>query len=288
MTTRISGVQCLVMTPFTAQHEIDEEGLCNGIDFALDGGVDGIVVIGRVGEYNGLTMAERKRTIDVAKTHIAGRAPLGFGVMDATYDEGLELAHYGAQTGVDYVLSRGAIDQNPVEYFAALSSELPTAIYDYAEERELSTEEVLPILEECDDLVAIKITGQLEKIAELKEHTDLPLLCGWDTRSFLAYRFGAHGVVSGSAAVFPKHEVELCRLCMAERWDDAANLFYGRILPCLHHCVSFPYSAAAFKTVLTWHGVIKNPRTRERPYLPLNEIRRSELRRAVDWAGMLE
>ena len=287
MIDRISGVQCLVMTPFTAQDELDEQGLRNGIDFALDGGANGVVIIGRIGEYYGLTMDERKRAIDVAKAHVAGRAPLAFGVMDATFDEGVELARYGARAGVDYVLSRGAVDRGHVEYFSALSAELATMAYDYSENRELGTEEIVAILENCDNLVGIKVSGEPDKIVELKKHTDLPILCGWDVMSFLAYGFGSEGVVSGSAAVFPRHEVELYELCMAKKWKEAADLFFGRILPCMNYCVNDPYGPAACKTVLQWQGVLDDPRPRL-PFKPINETRRAELRRAVEWAGLLQ
>lgn len=287
MPTRISGVQCLVMTPFTAQDKLDEEGLCSGIDFALDGGADGIVVIGRIGEYYGLSMEERKRVIEVAQAHVRGRAPLGFGIIDATYNEGLELARHGAKVGVDFVLSRGATDRKPLEYFMAVSAELPTMIYDFAENRELSTEEVLPVLEQCSNLVAVKVSGTADKIPELRKHSDLPLLCGWDTMSFLAYRLGSNGVVSGSAAVIPKHEVELYQLCSANKWNEAADLFLGRILPCINSCVDDPYGSAACKQVLVWQGVLKHSSAR-RPFRSLNEVRRAELRRVLEWTGVLK
>ena len=286
MSTNITGVQCLVMTPFTAQDDIDEEGFRKGIDFALDGGADGIVVIGRVGEYYGLTVEERKRAIDIAQAHVAGRAPLGFGVMDATYDEGLDLTRYGAKLGVDFVLSRGAVDRDPVEYYAAISAELPTIIYDYAEKRQLTIKEVLSVLGKCDNLVGAKISGPPDKIGELKKHTELPLLCGWDMQSHLAYRFGADGVVSGSAAVFPKLHTKHSQLCVAGRWDEAADLFFGRILPCMNYLGADPYGPAAYKTVLMWQGVIKNPRPRP-PFEPLNPTRQAILRQVIEWAGLL-
>jgi dihydrodipicolinate synthase/N-acetylneuraminate lyase len=104
--------------------------------------------------------------------------------------------------------------------------------------------------------------------------------------SFLAYGFGSEGVVSGSAAVFPKHEVELYHLCMAKKWKEAADLFYGHILPLLNYCLNDPYGPAACKTVLQWQGVVSDPRPRP-PFKPINETRRNQLRRAVEWAGLL-
>jgi 4-hydroxy-tetrahydrodipicolinate synthase len=274
------------MTPFTAQDELDEDGLCNSIDFALDNGGDGVVVIGRIGEFYGLTMDERKRAIDVAKAHVAGRAPVGFGVMDATYDVGIELARHGARVGMDFVLSRGAVDRNPVEYFKALSAELPTLAYDYAEERELPIEEVVPIMEACDNLVAFKVSGTSDKIAAMKEHTDMPILCGWDTQSLLAYTFGAVGVVSGSAAVFPTHEVEIYRLCMEKKWDEATDLFHKHILPIMNLSTADPHGPSACKSILMWQGIIENPRVRA-PFQPMGENRTEELRRTLRWCGML-
>jgi dihydrodipicolinate synthase/N-acetylneuraminate lyase len=74
---------------------------------------------------------------------------------------------------------------------------------------------------------------------------------------------------------------------MARKWEEAADLFFGRILPFMNYCVNDPYGPAACKTVLHWQGVVDDPRPRP-PFKPIGEARRGELSRAVEWAGLLQ
>ena len=71
---RLSGVNALLMTPFTATEEVDENSLRREIDHVIDAEVNSVVAMGRAGEYEYLTMEERRRIMGVVVGHVAGRA----------------------------------------------------------------------------------------------------------------------------------------------------------------------------------------------------------------------
>jgi 4-hydroxy-tetrahydrodipicolinate synthase len=58
----LKGVNTLLMTPFTETGEIDEKSLCRHIDHVIDGGANSLVAMGKIGEFDVLTMEERRRT----------------------------------------------------------------------------------------------------------------------------------------------------------------------------------------------------------------------------------
>ena len=87
--------------------------------------------------------------------------------------------------------------------------------------------DILPLTRQTENIVALKISGIPDKNYEAKQLLGIPILCGWDLMSLLAYRMGADGVTSGSATLVPEHEVRLYTLVKEGRWDDARDLYYG-------------------------------------------------------------
>ena len=126
--------------------------------------------------------------------------------------------------------------------------------YDQGVRGEMSIEgDILPLRRKVDNMVALKISGNPDKHHEAKRLLDIPVLCGWDLMSLLAYEMGSDGVISGSATLVPQHEVRLFELAMAKEWDEARELYYDKIVPLLNYCTfdPFAYSAAADSAALT-------------------------------------
>ena len=85
----LHGVNCLLMTPFTERGTVDEESLCRLIDHVIEGGATSLVAMGKIGEFEILTMDERRETMQVVMDHVGGRVPVGFGIINASYTDGL-------------------------------------------------------------------------------------------------------------------------------------------------------------------------------------------------------
>jgi 4-hydroxy-tetrahydrodipicolinate synthase len=54
----------------------------------------------------------------------------------------------------------------------------------------------------------------------------LEVICGSDDTFVEAMLMGAVGWIAGMANAFPEESVELYRLCAAERWREAVELYY--------------------------------------------------------------
>lgn len=161
-------------------------------------------------------------------------------------------------------------------------------LYDQGLRGEVSIRrDILPLTMKTENIIALKISGIPDKNCEAKQLLDIPVLCGWDMMSFLAYRMGADGVISGSATLVPEHEVRLYSLVMEHRWDEARGLYYDKLLPILNYCTFDPHAYSVCKYILKYMGVIENPAVRP-PNPDAGEVRAHEVYQVLKRMGVLE
>ncbi|MET0787210.1 MAG: dihydrodipicolinate synthase family protein, partial [Paenisporosarcina sp.] len=98
---KLRGSICPVITPFTESGEIDEKTFVELINWQIESGSHGISVTGTSGEPSSLTLAERKRVMDLAKETINGRVFFAPGTGSTNHDETMELTKYAEEIGAD-------------------------------------------------------------------------------------------------------------------------------------------------------------------------------------------
>jgi 2-keto-3-deoxy-L-arabinonate dehydratase len=74
--TAFTGVFPIAPTPFTAEGELDLDGMRRVLDCMIDQGVDGICILANYSEQFLLTDAERDQLLEVSLPHVAGRVPV--------------------------------------------------------------------------------------------------------------------------------------------------------------------------------------------------------------------
>src|SRR5689334_2690374 len=72
----LEGISPPLVTPLQANGELDEPGLRRLVDYVIEGGVNGIVVLGSSGEAALLLPEVRRRVIEVAIEQASGRVPI--------------------------------------------------------------------------------------------------------------------------------------------------------------------------------------------------------------------
>jgi len=80
---RLRGVWNILPTPFTDDGALDDAGIRSLVDFVAGTGVDGLTVLGVMGEVTRLSDDERTRVIGTAIRHAAGRVPICVGVRES-------------------------------------------------------------------------------------------------------------------------------------------------------------------------------------------------------------
>ena len=184
-------------------------------------------------------------------------------------------------------MSRPPVDGDVSDYFLRLADTIPVMLYDLGEQGELSIEgDILPMTEKTENIIALKISGLPDKHHEAKRLLDIPVLCGWDLMSLIAYQMGSDGVISGSATLVPQDEVRLYELAMEKRWDEARRLYYGKLVPLLNYCTFDPHAYSVSKYVLYWKGIIDSPAVRA-PNPDAGAVRRKEVYEVLKMTGVL-
>jgi 4-hydroxy-tetrahydrodipicolinate synthase len=117
----IHGNNVIVTTPFDKALEVDEAGFCRQLDFVVDSGADGVIILGTTGEFFSLDRKEKGRLVKLAAERLRGKANLIVGVGDTCLREAIALAQLGKEHGADAILA-------PAPYFMAW---MPSGITEY-------------------------------------------------------------------------------------------------------------------------------------------------------------
>lgn len=83
---------------------IDFEGCGKVYEHLIEGGVDGILLLGSIGEFFALTMEQKKELIRFAVDKIAHRTQLIVGTTSMVFEELLALSRFAGEEGADAII----------------------------------------------------------------------------------------------------------------------------------------------------------------------------------------
>ena len=99
------GIWAAALNPFNDDLSLNETGLRANIRHWIDDlHIRGLFVAGKQGEFFSMSLAERKRNIDVAVDECGAKASVIVSVSDQNMNTALELAHYAQSVGADYIV----------------------------------------------------------------------------------------------------------------------------------------------------------------------------------------
>jgi 4-hydroxy-tetrahydrodipicolinate synthase len=104
MTSELGGVIPITVTPFDDRGEIDEASIQTLVEFEIRCGVDGLNVLGIMGEFQKLTEAERRRVAACFIRAVAGRVPVVVGTSHGGTGVAIELSRAAAAAGAAAVM----------------------------------------------------------------------------------------------------------------------------------------------------------------------------------------
>jgi 4-hydroxy-tetrahydrodipicolinate synthase len=275
---KLTGLIPPIITPLTAEREVDGHALREVIEFQLDAGAQGIFVLGSSGEAIYLDDDERHLVARTARDAIGGRVPLLVGALAPTVRRVVQQFGVVGASRPDAFVVTGpfyaqASHAELAAHFriAAAESDRPVVAYDipgnvgYA----LPAEVTAPLLAD-GTLAGLKdSSGDTEKFArlaaELGADRDAALLSGADTTALAALAAGAEGFVPGLANVRPDLFVAL--LDAHRAGDDARAAALQRAIASLnglfrigmqHGLGRHASEIGGMKHVLAARGVIRH------------------------------
>ncbi len=193
------------VTAFDSNGYLDHEAQRSLYDYLILGGVNGILILGSIGEFFAIPMDQKKELIKVAASHINKRTQLLVGTASMDVNETIELSKYAYDLGADGVVVVspfyfGLTDQSIEEYYDYLAKECPIDMYLYnfpdRTGYEITPVVALNLVRKHKNIVGIKDTiAGMDHTRELiklikPEYPDFKIYSGFDDNF-------AHNVISG-------------------------------------------------------------------------------------------
>jgi 4-hydroxy-tetrahydrodipicolinate synthase len=244
--TRIdwSGVFPAATTQFKPDLSIDYEATQRVQDALIKDGVNGLIIMGTVGEGNSLDADEKRRMITATVEAARGRVPVIVGVSEMTTPRAAMLARDAEKLGANGLMVLPAMVYVPQEeelitHFrtVAEATALPIMLYNNPPAYRVNISfETLRRLSALSNIVCIK-----ESSTDTRRFTDLfnavgdryiPF-AGLDDVALEGAVLGARGWVSGLTNAFPKESLALWQAAIAGDLETARTI-YRWFMPLLH------------------------------------------------------
>ena len=176
----LRGIWAAALTPFTPDLALDEEGLRRNLrHWYRDLGISGIFVSGKQGEFFSMSLAERKRTFEIAVEE-ASDAGGAYGTIlscsDQNLDTVLELAGHAQAIGGDYIVVHSPllhfghdVEATVYEYYRHIADQVDIgiALWSHPDAGYLMSPELCARLAELPNIVAIKYSVPREMYVKL-------------------------------------------------------------------------------------------------------------------------
>jgi len=288
-TARWQGVYPAVTTKFKTDLSLDFDAMAEHLEFQLDAGVHGVIILGSLGENSTLNMDEKLQLTEFFIRKVNGRVPLLACIAESDTRQACLYASRAEAMGIDGFMllppMRYPSDQRETMSYleeVAAASAVPIMLYNnpVAYGTDLSPAD-FKTLAANPKFVAIKeSSANTRRIPEIRRKTGdrYAIFCGVDDLAFESFTLGAVGWVAGLVVAFPRETVRIYDLMMANKWAEAREI-YEWFLPLLNLDIG-PKFVQQIKLVEEMVGV-GSARVRS-PRLALSEPEVERVRQIVE------
>lgn len=176
----LRGLWAATLTPFEPGNlSMDEAGFRRNFRHWVDTlKIAGLFVTGKQGEFFSMSVAERKRSFEIAVDECGDKAGTIMSTSDENLDTVLELSRHAQNIGADYVIIHSpplyfhrSVDAVLYEYYRHLSEQLDIgiAIWHQPDYGYVMSPELCARIAELPNIVAIKYSVERELYAKLTE-----------------------------------------------------------------------------------------------------------------------
>lgn len=240
---RFYGILAAMVTPFTADHRVDEPATRALVNSLIDGGVHGLIPTGSTGEFPTMTMDERKQVLELTLEAAKGRVPVIPHTGAVATREVVALSRHARQAGAQGVMIvppyyEPLSEEDVRTHYATVAEavDLPIMLYNIPSCSGFAfrPEFVLRLNAEIPSIQSVKdSTGDARALQEMLVACgqQITVFNGWDTLSLFGLVAGAAGCVWGAANVIPRECVALYELVVRKRDLAGATDLWTRMLP---------------------------------------------------------
>lgn len=238
---KLEGTTVAMVTPFTREDKVDEEGMRENMNYLLERGVNGLLAAGTTGESATITHQEQKKMMEILVDEVKGKAAAVAGAGSNSSKEALDLVKYAEDIGADYALVITPYYNKPqqhglYEHYKMLSEsvDIPMIVYNVPSRTGTDIDvETIGQVAQLDNIVAIKEANpDLDKVSQtihkLKslDVDDFLILSGNDNLTLPMISQGCNGVISVVGNVDPARMSEMVKKAIEGDFQRAKDLHY--------------------------------------------------------------
>jgi 4-hydroxy-tetrahydrodipicolinate synthase len=207
MVATFRGSYSVTVTPFTAERSaIDVEALRQFMDWQVESGVPGVIVLGTTGEYLTVSDVERALIVETAVKQVAGRARVLVGTMNAHTPNAVRYSKQAEELGADGLMVLPPYYYTPTDdeiwrYYRAISEAVSVPIMLYnnpvTANVDMSAALVARLTRDFENIRYIKESSQdLARVRDVIEATDGVMNVYAGERPVDSFLLGAVGYVN--------------------------------------------------------------------------------------------
>lgn len=291
--SKFSGVYTIMPTPFGTDGSLDLESLATLTDFLVQLGVDGLVVLGVMGEAPKLSQREQDEVIRETVKAAKGRVPVFAGSGAEGTDLAVEKSLNALSLGASGLLIAPPPVQNDAvifEYYRRIDAAVDGLImlHDYpaATDIKLSPQLVAKLHDELAHVSVIKLeeTPSAPKVSAIRAlGSDISIVGGLGGMFFLEeLERGSDGMMTGFS--YPEVLVAIYQAYSSGDKNEARRLFYAAC-PILRYEFQPGIGLALRKEVYRQRGAIRSAFVRH-PGAQIDELLKGELASALQASGL--
>lgn len=233
--TIFTGMATAIVTPMHTDGSIDYEALSRFVEFQIDSGINGLVVMGTTGENATIEPEDQKKVIAYTVEKVAGRVPIIAGTGTNNTKHVLHNTRNACQVGADAILVvtpyyNKATQNGLVTHFTAVADEstLPVILYNVPGRTGCNLlPKTVAKLSEHPNIAAIKeATGSLAQMIEIMHlcGDKIDVYSGEDGLTVPMMAMGAKGTISVLSNVAPRQSVAMTDACLRGDYAAAAKM----------------------------------------------------------------
>ena len=217
----LQGSLVAIVTPMHEDGGLDIPALNRLIEFHIEQGSDGIVIVGTTGESPTVDFDEHYLLIQTAVRQVNGRVPVIAGTGANSTKEAIHLTQKAKELGADACLLVAPYYNKPTQnglyqHFKAVADtvNIPQILYNVPGRTgcDIANDTVISLAAESN-IVGIKdATGSIERGTDLllRAPKDFAVYSGDDATAMSLMLLGGHGVISVTANVAPRLMHDMC------------------------------------------------------------------------------
>ena len=244
LNTSWQGIFPALTTKFKPDLSLDLPAFERHCQAQIDAGVDGLVVLGSLGENATLSPDEKIEIIGAAVGVAAGRVPVLSCVAETSTARAcafverasaLGLGGYMVLPGMQYQSDR----RETIAHYRAVAeiSLIPIMVYNnpVAYRVDITPEMCLELADEPKFVAIKESSGDVRRVSDIRDlcRDRYAIFSGVDDLAYGGFLLGAAGWVAGLVCAFPAETVAIWRLIKAGRFEDALKSF-NWFMPVLH------------------------------------------------------